>query len=113
MEEMKTADAIICSMAEHNKTYTAAFKNLLDWCTRIDMNVFANKKMYLMSTSPGGYGGGNVMAAAQSFFPKCGANIVASFSLGKFHDNFKENKIIDELSLREFEAQLKLFEEAK
>jgi len=94
-EKLHSADAIICSMAEHNKTYTAAFKNLLDWCSRVDMNVFDGKSIFLMSTSPGGYGGGNALAAAKDFFPKAGAEIVQTFSLPKFYDNFKDGKIIN------------------
>ncbi|MCC5929121.1 MAG: NAD(P)H-dependent oxidoreductase [Cyclobacteriaceae bacterium] len=78
---MAEAEAIICSLAEHNRSYTVAFKNIFDWCSRVDLNIFASKPMFLMSTSPGGFGGGNVMNAAKSFFPKCGANIIETFSL--------------------------------
>ncbi|MGS0726904.1 NADPH-dependent FMN reductase, partial [Shewanella sp. 0m-11] len=46
------ADAIIISFAEHNGSYTAAYKNLFDWTSRIDMKVFQNKPMLLLATSP-------------------------------------------------------------
>lgn len=92
---MEKADGILCSMAEHNKSYTVAFKNILDWCSRVDMNIFKERPMLLMSTSPGGYGGGNVMATAKDFFPKAKADITATFSLPKFYDNFKEGSIQD------------------
>lgn len=88
--EFKQADLILCSMAEHNRSYTAAFKNILDWCSRVDMNIFKNKPMFLMSTSPGGYGGGNVMNAASGFFPKCGAEVIQTFSLPSFNVKFSE-----------------------
>lgn len=94
--KMHQADGIVCSLAEHNKTYTAAFKNVLDWCSRLEMNIFNNSPMLLLSTSPGGFGGGNVMATAQSFFPKTGAMIVKTFSLPKFYENFSEGKIVNE-----------------
>ncbi|NMM49899.1 NAD(P)H-dependent oxidoreductase [Flammeovirgaceae bacterium KN852] len=97
------ADAIICSMAEHNRSYTVAFKNIFDWSSRVDLNIFGGKKMLLMSTSPGGYGGGNVMSAASGFFPKCGAEVVDTFSLPKFYDNFKEGKVVNE----ELDSELK------
>lgn len=101
-KKMHDADGIICSMAEHNRSYTAAFKNLMDWCSRVDMNIFGERPMLLMSTSPGGYGGGNVMAAAESFFPKVGAKVITTFSLPKFKDNFKDGSISNE----EFNATL-------
>ncbi|MCX2744123.1 NAD(P)H-dependent oxidoreductase [Mangrovivirga sp. M17] len=102
-EHFSNSDAIICSMAEHNNSYTVAFKNILDWSSRIDLNIFAGKKMLLMSASPGGYGGGNVMKAASSFFPKCDAEVVDTFSLPKFYNNFKDGKITNE----EFDSELK------
>lgn len=41
-----------------------------------------------MSTSPGGYGGGNVMNTAKTFFPQFAADIKDTFSLPKFYENF-------------------------
>ena len=35
---MGESDFIICSLAENNRTYSAAFKNVFDWCSRIDLN---------------------------------------------------------------------------
>ena len=105
LKKMHEADAIVCSMAEHNHSYTAAFKNILDWCSRIDRNIFGLNPMLLMSTSPGGYGGGNVMDVAKAFFPKCGAEITETFSLPHFNKNFNDGEIVnkelkDELLLK-------------
>lgn len=72
-------DVIICSLAEHNRSYSAAFKNVFDWASRIDVKVFQNKPMLLLSTSPGGYGGGNVMNTSKTFFPQFGADIKDTF----------------------------------
>ena len=51
--------------------------------------------MLLMATSPGARGGKSVLDIAKSRFPYMGGNIIESFSLPSFGDNFKENKIID------------------
>ncbi|TKC04371.1 NADPH-dependent FMN reductase [Pedobacter frigoris] len=94
---IEAADLVILSLAEHNGSYSTAFKNTLDWCSRINGKVFQDKPVFLMSTSPGGFGGGNVMAAALSRFPKMGANIITHFSLPSFHQNFQEeNGIVSE-----------------
>ena len=88
LRQLEAADLIIVSMAEHNGHFTAAFKNILDWCSRIELKLFRNKPMLLMSTSPGDYGGRNALEAAVTRFPKHGATIIDTFSLPSFYDNF-------------------------
>lgn len=110
LEYMDASDMIICSLAENNRTYSAAFKNIFDWCSRIDLNIFKKKPMFLMSTSPGGYGGGNVMNAAKSFFPQCGADIIETFSLPRFDQNFTDDGGILDPNLRaDFEEKINVF----
>lgn len=93
---LESADAFIISTSEHNRNITAAFKNTLDWTSRINLKMFANKPMLLMSTSPGGYGGQNARNAFELMAPMFEANIVSLYSLPKFNDHFQEGKIIDE-----------------
>jgi chromate reductase, NAD(P)H dehydrogenase (quinone) len=85
-------DGIIISLAEHNGSYSAAFKNLYDWVSRIEGRVWAGKPMLLLSTSPGGRGGSTVLEAGKATFPRMGADLKASFSLPSFYDNFSEEK---------------------
>lgn len=92
LKQIEDCDVIICSLAEHNRSYSAAFKNIFDWASRINVKVFQNKPMLLMSTSPGGYGGGNVMNSAKTFFPQFAADVKETFSLSKFYDNFDLEK---------------------
>lgn len=104
------SDAIICSMAEHNKNFTVAFKNIFDWCSRINVKLFQNKKMFLMSTSPGGYGGGNVMNIAKTTFPSFGAEVVETFSLPQYYENFDlENGVINKELANELTEKLAKF----
>lgn len=88
-------DGIVVSLAEHNGSFAAAFKNLYDWVSRIDQSVWADKPMLLLSTSPGGRGGMTVMEAAKATFPRMGADLKASFSLPFFYDNFSPEGIAD------------------
>jgi NAD(P)H-dependent FMN reductase len=92
VDHIANCDVIICSLAENNRSYSAAFKNVFDWASRINVKVFQDKPMLLMTTSPGGYGGGNVMAEAQKFFPQFGALVKETFSLPKFYENFDQEK---------------------
>ena len=95
VEKFEKADKIIISLAEHNGSYTVAFKNIMDWSSRYKLKFFNDLPLFLMATSPGGYGGGNVLAAAKNRLPKFNANIQAEFSLPNFGDNFKEGSIKD------------------
>lgn len=94
-ERFKTYDGFIVSLAEHNGSYAAAFKSIFDWLSRVDRVIFNKKPMLLMAASPGGRGGASVLATANASFPHMGANVVASFSLPGFFDNFKEQAIVD------------------
>jgi hypothetical protein len=82
------ADALLISFAEHNGSYTAAFKNLFDWTSRIDMRVYQDKPTVFLSTSPGPRGGANVLNTAVSAAPHQGADLKASLSVPSIYDNF-------------------------
>lgn len=110
LKQIEDCDVIICSLAEHNRSYSAAFKNVFDWASRINVKVFQNKPMLLMSTSPGGYGGGNVMNTAKTFFPNFGADIKDTFSLPKFYENFDlESGVINPEMLKELKDKIENF----
>ncbi|MBB4807807.1 NAD(P)H-dependent FMN reductase [Chryseobacterium defluvii] len=110
LKAIEDSDVIICSLAEHNRSYSAAFKNIFDWTSRINVKVFQNKPMFLMSTSPGGYGGGNVMNTAKTFFPQFGAEIKDTFSLPKFYENFDmESGVIHPDLLKELNEKIANF----
>lgn len=100
MEKIASADAIMISFAEHNGSYTAAYKNLFDWCSRINPKVYQNKPMVLMATSPGPGGAANVLKTAISSMSHFEGEVKASFSLPSFYDNFdQENKTISNSEL--------------
>ena len=63
------ADALVISFAEHNASYTAAFKNLFDWTSRFERKLYQGKPAVMLSTSPGPGGGKNVLATATSALP--------------------------------------------
>lgn len=107
-KKLDEADVIIISLAEHNGSYTAVFKNLFDWLSRYKLKMFESKKMLLLSTAPGARGGRGVMDAALLRFPSHGAEILGHFCLPKFQENFDSEKgiINEELNL-EFHSVLK------
>jgi NAD(P)H-dependent FMN reductase len=98
------SDGIIISFAEHNGTYTAAFKNILDWISRIERKVWAEKPMLIMATSPGGNGAATVLEAAAVGLPYLGAHVVAKMSVPNFGEVFGEQGIKDEQMNEKFKA---------
>ncbi|MFT6306772.1 MAG: NAD(P)H-dependent FMN reductase, partial [Halioglobus sp.] len=82
------ADGLIISYAEHNGTYSAVFKNIFDWCSRISMKVFQDKPQVVLSSSPGKRGGAGVMAVALAAAPYFGGDVKGSLSIGPFSEHF-------------------------
>ena len=94
------ADLIVISFAEHNGAYSSAFKNILDWTSRINAKTFQEKPMLLLATSPGPRGGNTVLEIARNRFPFQGAVVKGSFSLPSFNDNFDVEKGIVNADLK-------------
>ncbi len=82
------ADALLVSFAEHNGNYSAAYKNLFDWTSRIDPKVYQGKAMVLLAASPGPGGAANVLNSAKISAPHFGAEVKADLSIASFYDVF-------------------------
>jgi NAD(P)H-dependent FMN reductase len=110
LDLIKASDGIVLSLAEHNGAYSADFKNMFDWMSRIDGKLGSDVPMFLMATSPGARGGVSVLEMARGRFPYMGGNISAEFSLPSFGQNFSEEGITD-IGLRNaFENSVSDFE---
>lgn len=107
---VNSTDGIIISFAEHNGAYSAAFKNIFDWISRIDKDTWASKPMFLMATSPGTRGGKTVLDIAVNKFRFMNPNTIVHFSLPSFHENFsEEHGITNDEFYDQFKEQLAIF----
>ncbi|WP_061013984.1 NADPH-dependent FMN reductase [Photobacterium leiognathi] len=100
-DKIGQADAILISFAEHNGTYTAAYKNIFDWASRINQKFYQQKPVFMLATSPGPGGAKNVLDTAVTSAPFFDANVVGSFSIPSFYENFdleKQTLINEELN---------------
>ncbi|WP_017446486.1 NADPH-dependent FMN reductase [Gayadomonas joobiniege] len=88
LNKVNQADYLIISFAEHNGSYTAAYKNLFDWASRIQPKVYQDKKVILFSASPGPGGAKNVLSQAKASMPHFGAEIISSYSVAEFYKVF-------------------------
>lgn len=98
------ADFILISFAENNGNFSTAFKNILDWTSRINSKTFQEKPMLLLATSPGARGGSSVLDIAVKRMPFQGGIVKGSFSLPSFNDNFDKEK--GEIANEELRDQL-------
>lgn len=110
---IQNAKGIILSVNEHNGNPSAYFKNLIDWLSRVDKNFIDGKKLFLMSTSGGKRGAKGAFEVTEKLLARFGAELVASFSLPGFHDNFDMEKgILDKDLSKPHKEALENFMEA-
>lgn len=92
---VQESDAIILATPEHNSSMPAAFKNLVDWCSRYpDLGknkVFHNKPVFLLSTTPGGRGGKSNLEHLSSVMPWWGADIQKTLSVPSFYTHYDKD----------------------
>lgn len=107
-EKIDSSDLLIIAFAEHNSSYTTAFKNIFDWVSRIkDRKHFGEKPVFVLATAPGPGGGKNVVAAFEARAKSSGATVLQSFVLPKYKETFDTEKgIIDEEKNAEFQEKL-------
>jgi len=102
LRKIGESDTLVISFAEHNGSFSAAFKNLFDWCSRINPKLFQGKSMVLLSTSPGSRDGANVLAAARALSSRFAGEVKASVSIPGFYENFDmESKKLNNSELDE------------
>lgn len=113
LAKIGSVDALLIGYAEHNGNYTAAYKNLFDWMSRLGREIFQNKPMVIMGTSPGGGGAGSVLNIAQTSAPFFAGEIVGTVSLPRYNETFdaEAGTIKDAEKAAEMEAALKALAE--
>lgn len=84
-QQIGEADAVIVSFAEHNGSTTAAWKNIFDWMSRIDMKVWQGKPLIMLAASPGPRGGANVLTGQEVIAPFFGADLRGKHGVGNWY----------------------------
>lgn len=87
-DKLGQADALIVSFAEYNGSYTAAYKNLFDWTSRIKMQIYQDRPVVFLAASPGARKGQKVLADAVKIAPFFGAKVAGSLAIGPFAEVF-------------------------
>ncbi len=88
LQRIASADGLIVGFAEHNGTFTAAFKNLYDWASRSQRHIFQHKPALFLAAAPGPGGAKSVLEAAVKAAPYMGARLTGTVSVANFHQVF-------------------------
>ena len=106
-------DALIIALPEYNGSMTSFFKNTLDWLTRVNHQFLKDKKLILLSTSPGKFGAKFGLAHTAGILPRFGCEVLGTFSLGNFHELVSLNgefTLSDTEKLNELKSLIHLLE---
>jgi NAD(P)H-dependent FMN reductase len=107
---LMSADGIIISFAEHNSSYSAAFKNIFDWISRFEGNLWYSKPMLLLATNDGDRGAKTVLEQAHNRIARKNPYQIPHFSLPNFPKTFDDNKCILDSKLKtQFQNALAVF----
>ena len=106
-------DAFVISVAEHNRSVTAAFKNTLDWLSRADKgysNLLSGKTILLISTSPSPGGARTALENAQTMLRAFGAtHFTGTISLVNYFENVSFTNSGMQIKEKNFSDSLKKF----
>lgn len=109
-EKLTEYDSLIISVNEHNGGASAFFKNHVDWLSRNDRDFLKDKKLFLLSTSPGRGGANMALTWTTNVLPRFGAEVVSQFSLASFNHAYSSEKgIYDEEQKQKFDKALQTF----
>lgn len=103
-KHIQNSQGLIIAVNEHNGSISAFFKNILDWLSRVELKFLAEKKLLLLSTSPGGRGAMSALQQAENMTTHFGGQVIATFSLPAFQTNFS----LEESKITHNEKQLEL-----
>jgi NAD(P)H-dependent FMN reductase len=60
-DRLRAADALLIATPEYNGAFPALLKNVIDWASRVERGLLANKPIGLLSATPGPGGGRRVL----------------------------------------------------
>lgn len=83
-DKIGAADAVLVSFAEHNGSTTAAWKNIFDWMSRIEMKLWQGKPVVMLAATPGPRSGAGVLGSQEMMVPFFGADLRGVLGIGKW-----------------------------
>tara|TARA_B100000780_G_scaffold188114_1_gene132185 strand:- start:649 stop:1176 length:528 start_codon:yes stop_codon:yes gene_type:complete len=78
---------LLIAVPEYNGLMPSFFKNTIDWLSRINREFLKDKKIIVLSTSPGKYGAKQSLEHLVSILPRFGGEVIGQYSLGSFYES--------------------------
>lgn len=105
-------DAFLLALPEHNGSMTPVFKNTVDWLSRIEMPIFRNKPVCILSASPGIRGGAHNREHITGLIPFWGGRVISGCSVGKFQESWdeQEGKLVHREDNNKLRETIRMFE---
>ncbi len=100
-QKMNTCDGFIICSPEYNGSFSAALKNMIDWCSRQAegesiLQSFQNKQAAILSASPGALGGLRGLTQLRALLNNIGVHVIPDqIAIGKAHEAFTEEGQLD------------------
>ncbi len=100
-DRIRQADAILIASPEYNGGPSGLLKNTIDWITRVEMTVLAEKPVGLLAASPGGNGGSHGIGVMTSIFSYMSLALHGeAFSLPKAYEKLEDGALNAEETAR-------------
>ncbi len=85
-DKIGAADAVPVSFEEHDGSVTAAWKNIFDWMSRIDMKLWQGEPLVMLAATQGPRAGTGVIDSQEIAAPFFGAEIRGKHGIGKWSE---------------------------
>ncbi len=77
-------ETLLFAVPEYNGNIPPFFKNILDWCSRKEFKFLNNKKIIILTVTPGSRGGASVRKILTTSLPYFGAEVIGSFGVSNY-----------------------------
>lgn len=92
-DEIKSEDTFVLFTPEYNGFTTPYFKNIFDWVSRIEHQFLKDKKVVVISVSPGQMGGASVRSFFEGSLHFFGASETVTYGVGDYYTKLEENTL--------------------
>lgn len=91
-------EVIVFALPEYNGSLSSFFKNIVDELSIHNRKFLENKKVFIITATPGSKGGASVRAKASEMFEFFGANVLKTYGIANYKNLSSNSKEIDEIT---------------
>ncbi len=100
LKQLEPFEILLFAVPEYNGNIPPFFKNILDWCSRKEFKFLNNKKIIILTVTPGSRGGASVRNILTTSLPYFGAEVIGSFGVSNYHPQMNFTKELIEIQMQ-------------